>query len=167
MNTFDLEATVRKWTIPWYQARGYTVREVEGKKNREHDLFLERNGRSLRVEEKAEAILRPNFCFELIQDVKTKNMGWIYDLRADLIIYIFWNVEAVKPFIVYKVNWQTCKTFCLDNLADYPLKINNRGFGLTIFSIIPWRELMHEKIAEIIYAPALPESELAGVARSE
>jgi hypothetical protein len=156
---FALEEKGRRWSIPFYQSKGYLVQEVTGKANREKDLILERDGRKINVEEKCIRYGEYNdFVFEIVQDVMTKNWGWIYDVLADVIIFIIWDDRHDLPRIVYKVKWLTCKKFVFDNLKDYPLRKSLKGYGFTIFAVIPWTPLLDKKIAEILYVDPDPEA---------
>jgi hypothetical protein len=148
---FDFERTVRKWTIEFYKQKGFDVKEITGKENRNFDLILSKDGKSYNVEEKALRKMYdvPSFIFEIVQDVKTKNWGWIYDCHADYIFYIFWGEN--RPIFIYKIIWEKVFHYILGKLDKYPLRISKKGFGLTIFSVIPFQELVSENLAQTIY----------------
>ena len=148
---FKFEKQVRSWMLKYYQSFGYKIDEVIGKENRKGDLILKYKGRKIRIEEKARKKYYPDFLFEIVQDVNTKNWGWIYDVAADYIVYIFWKEN--EPEKIYKLNWQLCKKYILENLEHYKLKISKKGFGITIFCTVTWDELITQKIAELIYPP--------------
>jgi hypothetical protein len=146
---FALEKQVRNWTIPFYKSKGFEVEEIIGIENKKYDLKLKKDGKEYAVEEKAQRKLYDSMCFEIVQDVKTKNWGWIYDCRADRIIYIFWNEEKKEPYTIYKIDWKPCFDFVIQNIKKYPLRISDTGWGITIFSIIPWINLLKFNIAKV------------------
>lgn len=154
---FALERLSRTWSKTFYEMLGYAVEEVQGEENRHGDLILSKDERRVRIEEKTERRLSSNMCFELVQDVDTRNWGWIYDLRADHLVYIFWSEILRLPFIVYRVDWPRCKAFCLANLHKYQIKATRKGWGLTLFACIPWVVLENDGIAKVLYKSSMEE----------
>lgn len=154
---FALERRARAWSLQFYEMLGYTAEEVKGEENRAGDIILRKDGREILIEEKTERRISTNMVFELVQDVDTRSWGWIYDVRANRIVYIFWSEILGLPFIVYRVDWPRCKAFCLAHLDKYQIKVSRKGWGLTLFACIPWAVLESEGIATVLYKSSMEE----------
>jgi hypothetical protein len=149
---YEFEAMVRKqWTIPYYKKNGYKGRIVEC--CHEYDIVLTKDNEEIKVEEKAERKNSLNMYFETIQDKKTNNLGWVYKCKADIIMYVFWNTEDNDAETVYKIKWPECKHFVLETIDEYEEKPpkEGKGWGETFGKLVPWRTLLKNNIAEIVY----------------
>lgn len=149
---FNFEEHVREWSLKLYKQLGFEVIKLD-KKDESADFILKYNNKLYRIEEKVRRKYYPDLCFEIMQDVKTCSLGWVYKCNADYIFYIYWDMNKDVCKYIYKIKWAKCKNYVMNNLINHKYKVGKSigGWGYTIFLIIPWLLLEKNKIAERAY----------------
>lgn len=154
MNTFDIEKRFDYFLInklwPKYDIEiisKYTNKEDQEKKG---DYRVGLRNREFNIDNKAEYNTPQNFPIELIQDVPSQNLGWFYKLtQCNYIHYgVFDNGYSVK--YVYSIDYLKLRFY---DFSEGEPKYNNAPdrFGVTVFWIVPLKELVKRKIAKLLY----------------
>lgn len=82
-------------------------------------------------------------------------MGWFYDLEhCDYLICGYYqNEDDLEPDIIYKVHWAGLKMKYLGFLENRAKGIfhyiSPKGYGLTLFSKVPWN--MVAGVSEVVW----------------
>ena len=104
------------------------------------------------IDEKALRNDYGNFIVEIIQDLNTGHLGWIYKPK-NLYFYGSWrNPIDEEPSSLYSVDAELLKQFLAVNwkvlFNGGKVKISEKGWGTTLFAIINWQDLLYTNIAE-------------------
>jgi len=135
-----------------YDSIGYDVKYTIGKENEKHDAKLtnRKTGEEISIEEKG--LSYPHACcpVELIQDVKTTNMGWFYKTKAQWIIMIYF--QKGQPNICYAIDMRKLREYPAEYIDSKECfsHVNNKGYGDTINLNIPWKLLLRDNIAKVL-----------------
>ena len=114
------------------------------KGERGYDVVV-RNRKTLRrytIEEKIIRHVWDNLSVELIQDIKTNNLGWIYTCKADILHWVMCNNG--EPKVIYRVLFLPFKEWYLENCKNYnpnTFRIEPEGWGLTLHQLIPPQDI--------------------------
>jgi hypothetical protein len=147
MNTkeefFEFERQNRKSFDDYYRQKGWSVERIYGKENKKYDCRVKANDRWIKIEEKAASYDYGGCLVELTQDLETNDKGWLYTCEADYLLFkmldkLYW-VDMNK----LKVHMRECG-------ADYESKISTKGWGQTLFVIIPWSIIIGKGIGNEI-----------------
>lgn len=111
---------------------------------------------ALNVDEKCASYMHDCMLWELIQDVRTKNMGWFYDLKmCDRIIYGYYNRDDVT--VVYSVQWEDLREFAFkaiegrDTSVRFVSSATGKGWGAPVSASYPWSILVCQGLAKVIW----------------
>lgn len=81
--------------LPWYKENGIeVVKDNVGRGYAEYDTMIRKDERIWRVDEKAIRGFYENIYVEILQDIKTGSLGWIYTKQIDILFWTFWNHET-------------------------------------------------------------------------
>ena len=109
------------------------------------DLEFIRGKQAAYVDEKAYSSVWDGCLVEVIQDVETKDLGWLFTLDSctHLICGYYATKDGAEPKWVYKIEWKAVKDtyLYLCEKDSLPHRVTNRGYGKTIFAVVPWRTL--------------------------
>jgi len=109
------------------------------------------------VDEKAASYLHERMVVELIQDIKTEDLGWFFKLKlCDRLIYSYYDGDDAELLsTIYNVKFSKLKEYIVNAMAqnDSNIKYGNtdRNFGLTHNIYYPWEILIAKKIAKIVW----------------
>ena len=147
---FEFEQLYQKELDRIYGGMGYTVQRIKGKENEKFDVILTRDGVDEPVEEKGLRYYHPDAPIELLQDVKTCNLGWFYKTKARHIYFIYYN--EIMPIVMYDLNLPHLKNFLTSCFEDEKVKFRTalKGFGITINMCIPWKYLVEKNIVQVL-----------------
>jgi len=128
-----------------YKRDGYEVKRV-GKKG--HDCVISKDSLVLKIEEKTRLTYYPDFCVEIIQDMNTWRLGWLFYCDANYVAYAYAN-EEYKQYLGYRIDWPLFKDWYIKNESHDigGFKISEKGWGKTVVRNIPWTHLVAENIA--------------------
>ena len=120
-----------------YHLRGYQIINRNG--NRARDLLIAIDGQEYKVEEKFRSSDYGDFLVEILQCMITKEVGWFYKTKADILAYVI--CKDWKPYHFYLVDWrkfpQWFNGYLLQNKSP-KCRISSRGIGLTLNLAISW-----------------------------
>lgn len=149
MNTFEWEKEAQKYFNTWYENKGWTYTRIEGKENESGDVRVSKNGKEFLIEEKSERIVTNNMCVELIQDVDSVNLGWMFKTKADYINYIQCDGEDItKVKHHHMIHMEKLTTHLFHDGNSVRINETDKGFGRTINCLIPWSILTMMGIAK-------------------
>lgn len=110
-----------------------------------YDLII-RNRKSLKEYTVEEKIVFPTLepysciCIELIQDIPSHNMGWIFKCEADYLFYTMCIGGLVSK--IYVANFNNLKEWYFKNCKKYnKFNITPEGYGITLNHLIPIKEI--------------------------
>lgn len=146
----DFERRMQEQMNAFYKSKGFTIDRSQA--NTEFDVILDYGAndqkRDSYVEEKFRHFNRLENVYddqliEIVQDIKTGNLGWYYTTRADSIFYII--CVANKPRYMYKLNLLEFKNWFiswLENQGYVRCAISTKGWGITLNIIVPNKEII-------------------------
>ncbi len=149
---FDLERKKHfDFFLPFYQAKNWIVHQdnIDSDHKNDWDVKLEVfAGQYILVDEKARIGEYNDFLLEIMQDIKTGNLGWFYH-KIDWILYGSWNdLENYYPNSLYLVKTKELKNY-VDNLEGFiKTCISKKGWGNTYNIVFEWDVLINARIAE-------------------
>jgi len=138
---FAFERSCQPFADAFYISRGYKIDRVQGKQNKLGDVYLSKNGSVFLIEEK---FLRQelNFMFvEIVQDVKTNNIGWLWYTGSEYIFYCM-------PETQYFCHTERLRNFIREFGDFYKTLISRKGWGQTENKAVDWGTVIHKKIAK-------------------
>ena len=136
-----------------YDQHDYDFEPRHGKENEKYDgvLIHRKTNHRFSIEEKGLSYVHTHCPIELIQDIKTMNLGWFYKTEANSIVFIYFHANTTNPAIVY-----IARTIRLKNYnPDYFLVKNvftakaTNGYGDTVNLNIPWELFLEDGTARI------------------
>jgi len=137
----DLDKKASPFLDMLYTSRGgEVIKEAPNMKFDDWDKLVKFEYLTYKIEEKSFNSLWDGLLVELIEDLKTGDLGWFYQTRADKIIYAFFiNEEAKIPHSVYEVSVPTMRNYVNENIKELikKAKICDKGYGTTLFVVIP------------------------------
>ena len=109
------EKRLRPWMDKFYKGLGYEVLSrytKDGEVGR--DLFLGRDGRKIKIEEKFRTHVWNDFLIEILQDVLPPmsgyKLGWFYHCKSEQVINVFCeSIDAEDPKKIYAVDMSKLK----------------------------------------------------------
>ena len=131
----------------YYLKNNWEILEDKVGENFFYDVKIKKDKTILEIDEKAHKprINDIGLIIELVQDFQTKNWGWffkndIYDFHA------YWEHEKdFYPKWAYIVERKRAREWIFDKLHirfllenDAELRINEKGWGITLIMEIPW-----------------------------
>ena len=125
----------------------WEMREIRDKARQatHGDLEFIRGKHAAYVDEKAYSSVWDGCLVEVIQDVETKDLGWLFTLDSctHLICGYYESRDAEDPQIVYKMPWPELreKYWTLCEKKGLWHKGTGNGYGKTIFTKIPWPDV--------------------------
>jgi hypothetical protein len=137
--------------IPYYRKKNWLVVKdnIDSGYKNDWDVKLEIfAGQYALVDEKARKGEYNDFLVEIIQDLRTGNLGWFYG-EKDWILYGSWDdLENVYPTSLYLVKAKELDDY-IDNLEGFfKTCISKSGWGNTWNLKLEWKELLDKNIAE-------------------
>ncbi len=93
-----------------------------------------------KIEEKARIGDYDDVLVEIIEDVKTGDLGWFYQTKADRLIYcLFESEESLEPYVVYVFDIQKLKNYYFEHAKELfrQSNISDKGYGLTLNIFLP------------------------------
>jgi len=132
--------------IPYYKKKGYKIIEDWVGKNSPYDVKIEKDGRLIKIEEKARSQIYDDLLVEVMQDLESGKLGWFYNTTADLLLYGMWG-NKIEPEMMYVVNMQKLRKLVMNEFLKFEDKISVKGYGITFNKIINWSDLLWNKIA--------------------
>ena len=100
------------------------------------------------VDEKASRNEYNSFLVEVVQDMKTGNLGWFFS-KKDWVLYGSWkNVEDAYPSSLYLVKSEKLKEYIYSLEGFIQTCISKKGWGVTWNLKLEWNYLIEKNIAE-------------------
>ena len=135
-----------------YQKQGIEVLEDKiGRGKYDWDVKLKlSDGRIITVDEKVRTREWGDFLVEIIQDLKTGNIGWLYK-KKDFYFYASWdNEDNIEPSSFYIIDAHRLVDFIVDNWDKLQKqKISKKGYGVTLNVVVLWEDLKHLGISRL------------------
>lgn len=131
-----LERSAQQLADSWYRARGHEIVDRQGCIG--WDLVLRVNNKEFRVEEKFRSGNYGDVLVEVVQDIVTGNLGWLYHTRCVWLHYFI--CEGHVPQVLYRIHWPAFSLWFKDYVRDVKhLKWvkSTRGWGITINVAVP------------------------------
>ena len=140
----------QEFFLPFYKKKGWRVMQDNvGRGSLPWDVKLEMDGKIKTIDEKALRKDYGTFIAEILQDVVTGHLGWIYK-QKDLYFYSSWNGDQLSSF--YSVDAKLLNEFLAVNwkklFNEGKIRVSERGWGITVFAVIEWQDLIYTKVAE-------------------
>jgi len=138
--------------LPYYRQKNWIVHKdnINGNRKIEWDVELEPFvGKFVQVDEKARVGDYGDFLVEIIQNMKSGSLGWLYGLKIGWILYGSWrNINDFNPSSLYKVRIGMLKSYILKLKGIRKTCIAPDGWGITWNVILSWDELILNRVAE-------------------
>lgn len=139
-----------------FPAIGHRVIEEHNTKAKQRfrgDFSVEvlRTGEVKEIDAKAEFKRSDNFPIELVQDWISGDMGWYYELRCDEIWYGRYTTTTASTLSdIHVIDFR--KLWLLDDEVRrrWPVRKCSSGYGETILSLAPLKELIELGCAELL-----------------
>ena len=140
MNDLDKKASL--FLDELYKQKGF---EVIGKapdmKFDDYDKIIKfKDLITYKVEEKARNGNYGDVLIEIMEDLKSGDLGWIYQTKAERLIYCIYSDKAdEKPQEVYVFKVEELKNYLFENAKELFNKANisDKGYGLTLNVFLP------------------------------
>jgi len=137
--------------LPYYQEKNWQVIQdnIDGNQPIDWDVKLEISaGNHILVDEKARTGEFGDCLIEVIQDINTKKLGWLFG-KKDFILYGSWiDIKSIYPSSLYMINSNKLKEY-INNLDGFrKICISKKGWGNTWNLILSWGELINKEVAE-------------------
>jgi len=151
-NNFSFEKKKHfEFFLPYYQEKNWQVIQdnINGACKISWDVELEVfNGRFVKVDEKALRKEYGNFLVELIQDMRTGNLGWFFG-EKDWILYGSWeNEENAEPASLYIIDSKKLKNYIYGFKGVGTTVISHAGWGITWNIVLEWDDLIINEVAK-------------------
>lgn len=151
MSTFDDEKRMQPFMDAFYRVRGWTIDRTNA--CRHFDCEIAQNGSSLKVEEKylfsdpySQGLI------EIIQDLRTADLGWFYHTKCDLLFWVHCPSDRVSPpKTVFIINWPKTKALILDQMEAQKWQDYNhcpQHYGLTLNYPLKWDGLISQGLVK-------------------
>ena len=151
-SNFDFERKKHfEFFLPFYEQQNWQLIQDNinsGKKN-DWDVKLETFvGQYTLVDEKALRGEYYNFLVEIMQDMKTGNLGWFFS-EKDWILYGSWaNPDFPRPSSLYLVKSKELKEYICELDGFIKTCISKKGWGVTWNLVFEWNDLLEKNIAK-------------------
>lgn len=140
---FQFERKQRQFFDDYYKQKGWPLKRIYGKENIKYDCLIKIKNEWIKIQEKVASFDYDGCLVELMQDIETNNKGWLYTCQADYILF-------KMPDNLYWINTNKLKTHMRKFGENYDTFISNKGWGKTLFAIIPWEIISNNKIGNKI-----------------
>lgn len=140
---FQFEKKQQEFFDNYYRQKGWQCKRIDGKENIKYDCLIKIKGKWIKIQEKAASFVYDGCLIELTQDIKTNSRGWLYTCQADYILY-----KILDNF--YWINMRKLKNHIKIFGENYDAFISNKGWGKTLFTIVPWEIIFNNKIGNKI-----------------
>jgi len=138
---FDLEKKASAFLDMLYcSLGGEIIKDAPKRKFDDWDKVVKFENITYKIEEKTRVGLWEDLLVELIEDLKTGDLGWFYQTKADKIIYCFYESEKAKePESIYALSVEKMRNFVFEHTKKLIRKsnISSKGYGLTLNIFIP------------------------------
>lgn len=155
---FDLEKKASVFLNMFYEKLGgEIIKDAPKQVFDDWDKIVKFEHITYKIEEKARIGLWDDLLVELIEDLKTGDLGWFYQTKADKIIYSFFETEeSPEPKVIYALSVIDMKQYVFSNMKELIMesRLSPKGYGLTLNVFIPL------ELAKQIY-PELPNRQVA------
>lgn len=136
--------------LPFYQEKNWLVMEdnINGDKPTDWDVKLEIFAGEYRlIDEKVRQSDYNDFLVEIIQDMKTGKLGWLFG-QKDWILYGIWiDLIEIRPKNLYLISVNRLKAYILGLEGFIKTCISKKGWGDTWNLVLYWDELLKKEIA--------------------
>jgi len=151
-SNFDWERKKHfEFYLPFYAQQNWQMIQdnIDSNQKNDWDVKLETFvGQYTLIDEKALRGEWDNFLVEIIQDIKTGNLGWFFGDK-DWILYGSWAViESVRPSSLYLVKLKELKDYICELDGFIKTCISKKGWGITYNLVLNWEDLLEKGIAE-------------------
>ena len=139
MNNFDVKASLFLNQL-YYDLGAKKITSAPQRKFDDWDKIVEFENITYKIEEKARTGIWEDLLIEIVEDLKTGDLGWFYQTKADKIVYAFYEDEKQeKPHSVYALSVEKMKNYFFENSKNLIRKsnISPRGYGLTLNIFLP------------------------------
>lgn len=140
---FSFEKEKRKIFDKFYQDNHWICKRIHGKKNKNYDCLIKINNRWWKVEEKFRSKIRDDILVEIMQDINTDSRGWLYETKADILLYGMGNK-------IYGISIPKLKELVNKYKDVFNKKISKKGWGVTENLVIPLYIIIQNKIGKRI-----------------
>jgi hypothetical protein len=98
------------------------------------DKRVQFGSKTISIEEKTRARDYGDILVELVEDLKTLDPGWIYQTKADRLVYC-----VLEPRLVYALPMGKLKDYVFDNIRVLlrNCNISDQGYGKTLNIFVP------------------------------
>jgi len=127
----------------FYKSKGWEVKRIYGKENKDYDCLIKKDGIWYKIEEKYRSSEWKDLAVEIIQDTKTNSLGWIYYTKAQ---YLFYGMGEK----IYAVDMKKLRNFIKNNSEKFDTFISEKGWGITKNMVVPWYTIIDNKIGKRI-----------------
>ena len=151
-NNFDFEKKKHiEFYLPFYEQKNWLLVQdnIDSNQKNDWDVKLEVfAGQYKTIDEKALREEHDNFLTEIIQDMKTGNLGWLFG-EKDWILYGSWNnKENIEPSSLYLIRSGELKNYICNLEGFIKTCISKKGWGITWNLVLNWKDLIEKNIAE-------------------
>jgi hypothetical protein len=137
--------------LPFYREKNWQIVEdnIDGINPIDWDVKLEVYvGKYKKVDEKVREGEYGDCLVELMQDIKTKKLGWVFG-NKDWVLYGSWaNIENIYPSSLYLISMPRLKGYIFSLKGILKTVISHKGWGITWNITLYWDELIEKGVAE-------------------
>lgn len=140
--SFGHERMMQPMADAFYTGRGHVVETRKGTQEFDLVLLTKGNRREL-IEEKFRGAVWDDVLVEIVQDLASGDLGWLYHCQSDYLHYFMcpnWQyIEAM-----YRIKWQPFRKWLIEEyMPNRRLKfvISRQGYGLTLNISVPLRDI--------------------------
>jgi hypothetical protein len=137
--------------LPYYQEKNWQVMRdnINGNYKIDWDVELEVFvGQCLKIDEKARIGDYGDCLVEIIQDMKTGKLGWLFGDK-DYIFYGSWdNPEDTYPSSLYSIKSSLLKKYICELSGNPMIRISKKGWGNTWNIVLDWDNLIKKGIVK-------------------
>lgn len=127
----------------FYKSKKWECKRIVGKDNEDYDCLVKKDGIWYKIEEKFRSGEWDDLAVETIQDIETNSPGWLYYTKAQ---YLFYGMGKK----IYAINIEKLRNFIKEYRNNFKIKYSKKGWGNTKFIIIPWYEIINNKIGKLL-----------------
>ena len=151
-NYFDFERKKHfEFFLPYYKEKNFIVDKdnIDGNCAIDWDVRLEIfANKFILIDEKARQGDFNDCLVEIIQDMKTGKLGWLFG-KKDWILYGSWaDKETAYPSSLYLIKSKELKQYINDKDGFTKTCISKKGWGITWNIVFFWNDLVNKKIAK-------------------
>jgi hypothetical protein len=151
-NYFSIEREKHfKFFLPYYQEKNWIVHKdnINGNCAISWDVQLEiEAGKLVLVDEKVREKDKGDFLVEIIQDMKTGKIGWLFG-EKDYILYGSWeDLKEDYPKSLYAIDSDGVKNYINSLKGFITTCISKKGWGNTWNIVLDWNNLIIKGIAK-------------------